>query len=197
MFTDADFKAPTLSKVIVFPYGEYVDTEDARTEIRNEERRYGRSYESVEAYENLHGPGYITEYTPRDFPDNGWQISRGTGKNGSGVDSQSGSGGIRHRGEGGLRSGSEVDNKISSGAARRMLVDTFEEMIQSEDERKLVDTYRQYLNATEDLEAPLVEVRKQIAEKVKARAPAAEIAELRKQAAADVNDGALFGHSAK
>lgn len=95
----------------------------------------------------------------------------------------------------------DIHRKISAMASRQLLVDAFEEMIQSEDERKLVDTYRQYLNATEDIEAPLVEVRKQIAEKVKAKAPAAEIAELRKQAATmqaalDANDAALLSMEA-
>ena len=95
----------------------------------------------------------------------------------------------------------DIHRKISAMASRQMLADAFEGMIQSEDERKLVDTYRQYLNATEDIEAPLVEVRKQIAEKVKAKAPAAEIAALRKHAAAmqaalDANDAALLSMEA-
>ena len=110
MFTDADFKAPTLSKVIVFPYGEYVDTEEARIRIRNEARIYGTTDQSVTAIENLLGPGYISQYLARNFPDYGGKISRGTGEIGSGVDSQSGSRGIRHRGEGGLHSGSEIDS---------------------------------------------------------------------------------------
>ena len=110
MFTDADFKAPTLSKVIVFPYGEYVDTEDARTAIRNEVRNYGRSYQSVEFFESLHGPGFVTEYNAQNYSAYAGQISRGKGKDGSGVDSQSGSRGIRHKGEGGLHSGSEIDS---------------------------------------------------------------------------------------
>lgn len=110
MFTDADFKAPTLSKVIVFPYGEYVDTEDARTAIKNEVRNYGRSYQSVEFFESLHGPGFVSEYNAKNYSAYGGQISRGTGENGSGVDSQSGSRGIRHGGEGGLHSGPEIDS---------------------------------------------------------------------------------------
>lgn len=90
-----------------------------------------------------------------------------------------------------------VSRKISAMASRQMLADAFEGMIQSEDERKLVDTYRRYLDAAGDLEAPLVEVRKQIAEKVKAKAPKEEIAALRKQAASmqtalDANDAALL-----
>lgn len=94
-------------------------------------------------------------------------------------------------------SSTDIRYKISAMASRHMLADAFEEMIQSEDERKLVDTYRQYLDATEDLEAPLVEVRRQIREKVKANAPKEDIAALRKQAASmqtalDANDAALL-----
>lgn len=113
MFTDADFKAPTLSKVILFPYGEYVNTEEARIRIRNEARIYGTTDQSVTAIENMLGPGYVTQYFARNFSDYGGQISRGTRANGGGVDSQSGSRGVRHGRESGLYTGSEVDNKIS------------------------------------------------------------------------------------
>ena len=95
----------------------------------------------------------------------------------------------------------DIHRKISAMASRKMLADAFEEMIQSEDERKLVDAYRQYLDATDDLEAPLVEVRQKIREKVKANAPKEEISALRKQAASmqaalDANDAALLSMEA-
>ncbi len=61
-------------------------------------------------------------------------------------------------------------NKLSIGASREMLVDAFEEMIQSPEERRLVDTYRNYLGTASGIQYQLQEVRKEIRQKVKDKA---------------------------
>ena len=108
MFTDGDYKAPTLSKVIVFPYGEFVDTSNERTMIRNEARNTGRTNQSTAIIENLYGPGFVTEYyTPRYRAD-GRSIGQGERTNRSGSDSESGSRGVRYAETDGLQPGQKV-----------------------------------------------------------------------------------------
>ena len=82
MFTDGDLNAPTLSKVIVFPYGEFVDTTQESEMIRNEARVYGRTSQSTEVLEGLYGPGFVTEYNTPSHRSNGWKSGQRKGTNG-------------------------------------------------------------------------------------------------------------------
>ena len=109
MFTDGDYKAPTLSKVIVFPYGEYVDTSDERTMIRNEARTTGRTSQSTKAIERVSGPGFVTEYYTPHYRADGREISRGEGTNSGRTASQTEGRGVRHDGTDGLQPGQKVN----------------------------------------------------------------------------------------
>lgn len=109
MFTDGDYKAPTLSKVIVFPYGEYVDTSDERTMIRNEARLTGRTSQSTKAIERVSGPGFVTEYYTPHYRADGREIARGEGTHSGGTASQSGGRGVRYGGKDGLQPGQKVN----------------------------------------------------------------------------------------
>ena len=114
MFTDGDYKAPTLSKVIVFPYGEYVDTSKERVMIRNEARTTGRTNQSTEFIERLSGPGFVTEYHAPHYRADGREIARGEGTHSSRTASKSGGRGVRHGGTDGLQSGHEVNHDFLS-----------------------------------------------------------------------------------
>ena len=62
MFTDGDFKAPTLSKVIVFAENYDANMAYVKGRIFDEERRTAGHGEAVELLNRMYGDGFIHEY---------------------------------------------------------------------------------------------------------------------------------------
>ena len=81
MFTDGDFKAPTLSKVIVFDTNYDANMAYAKGRIFDEERRTAGHGEAVELLNRMYGDGFIHEYNVRNYQRNDWQDGRGEGSN--------------------------------------------------------------------------------------------------------------------
>lgn len=81
MFTDGDFKAPTLSKVIVFDTNYDANMAYAKGLIFDEERRTAGHGEAVELLNRMYGDGFIHEYNVRNYQRNDWQDGRGEGSN--------------------------------------------------------------------------------------------------------------------
>ena len=81
MFTDGDFKAPTLSKVIVFDTNYDANMAYAKGLIFDEERRTAGHGEAVELLNRMYGDGFIHEYNVRNYQRNDWQDRRGEGSN--------------------------------------------------------------------------------------------------------------------
>ena len=81
MFTDGDFKAPTLSKVIVFAENYDANMAYVKGRIFDEERRTAGHGEAVELLNRMYGDGFIHEYNVRNYQRNDWQDGRGEGSN--------------------------------------------------------------------------------------------------------------------
>ena len=81
MFTDGDFKAPTLSKVIVFDTNYDANMAYAKGRIFDEERRTAGHGEAVELLNRMYGDGFIHEYNARNYQRDDWQDRRGEGSN--------------------------------------------------------------------------------------------------------------------
>lgn len=81
MFTDGDFKAPTLSKVIVFAENFDANMAYVKGRIFDEERRTAGHGEAVELLNRMYGDGFIHEYNVRNYQRNDWQDRRGEGSN--------------------------------------------------------------------------------------------------------------------
>ena len=81
MFTDGDFKAPTLSKVIVFDTNYDANMAYAKGLIFDEERRTAGHGEAVELLNRMYGDGFIHEYNARNYQRDDWQDRRGEGSN--------------------------------------------------------------------------------------------------------------------
>ena len=81
MFTDGDFKAPTLSKVIVFDTSYEANMAHVKGRIFDEERRTAGHGEAVELLNRMYGDGFIHEYNVRNYQRNDWQDRRGEGSN--------------------------------------------------------------------------------------------------------------------
>ena len=181
MFTDGDFKAPTLSKVIEFVYGEYVDTSEERTRIRNEARLYGSTDKSTKALENMYGPGFVTQYDARNYSAYGRKVGRGerayrTGPNFRGEGRE-----IRQSGEDRLHSGQKIDRKLpvaEDTSPRALLANAFEGIAQKEAERQRIAEYRENLDALNEQEQKMAGkqiARKQAAaQKARKNAPSAK-----------------------
>lgn len=81
MFTDGDFKAPTLSKVIVFDTNYDANMAYAKGLIFDEERRTAGHGEAVELLNRMYGDGFIHEYNAKNYQRDDWQDRRGEGSN--------------------------------------------------------------------------------------------------------------------
>lgn len=81
MFTDGDFKAPTLSKVIVFDTSYEANMAHVKGRIFDEERRTAGHGEAVELLNRMYGDGFIHEYNARNYQRDDWQDRRGKGSN--------------------------------------------------------------------------------------------------------------------
>ena len=81
MFTDGDFKAPTLSKVIVFAENYDANMAYVKGRIFDEERRTAGHGEAVELLNRMYGDGFIHEYNARNYQRDDWQDRRGEGSN--------------------------------------------------------------------------------------------------------------------
>ncbi len=81
MFTNGDFKAPTLSKVIVF--NDEYETRMAKPKewIYNEARNTGRLEVAYQAIENMYGEGYVSEFNSRAYKADAWEDGRREGAN--------------------------------------------------------------------------------------------------------------------
>lgn len=81
MFTDGDFNAPTLSKVIVFAENYDANMAYVKGRIFDEERRTAGHGEAVELLNHMYGDGFIHEYNARNYQRDDWQDRRGEGSN--------------------------------------------------------------------------------------------------------------------
>ena len=81
MFTDGDFKAPTLSKVIVFAENYDANMAYVKGRIFDEERRTAGHGEAVELLNRMYGDGFIHEYNAKNYQRDDWQDRRGEGSN--------------------------------------------------------------------------------------------------------------------
>ena len=81
MFTDGDFKAPTLSKVIVFAENFDANMAYVKGRIFDEERRTAGHGETVEFFNSMYGDGFIHEYNGRNYKTNEGENRRGEGSN--------------------------------------------------------------------------------------------------------------------
>ena len=81
MFTDGDFKAPTLSKVIVFDTNYDANMAYVKGRIFDEERRTAGHGETVEFFNSMYGDGFIHEYNGRNYKKNEGENRRGEGSN--------------------------------------------------------------------------------------------------------------------
>lgn len=92
----------------------------------------------------------------------------------------------------------DIRHKLAVGAVKReMLADAFEELVASPEDRRLIDTYRNYISTADEIQQQIEEARAQIRQKVKDKAPNSEIAPLRQtvnslQSVLDANDEALL-----
>ena len=102
MFTDGDFNAPTLSKVICFTLDGGEEVDHTRRMIRDEAERTGRTDKSVSFAEGLYGSWFIAEYNARYYHTNEGQDRQGEGTNSQGTSTQSGGRGVRYGGTDGL-----------------------------------------------------------------------------------------------
>jgi len=190
MFTDADWKAPTLSKVIVFPYGEYVDTSAERAMIRNEARKYGTTAKSTENVESIFGPGFVSEFHKPYRETYGREDGNREGKDGSTVLEESNSRGVRYDGEDGLLFGQR--NKLPVGedtSPRALLANAFEGVVQNDIEKRNLEKYQSRVAELDEEEAKLRELRAQIKELSFAKGPRdkAKLSKLRTEANATAN----------
>ena len=142
MFTDADWKALTLSKVIFFPYGEYVDTSEERVAIRYEAEKYGTTNNATNALERMHGPGFVSEYhKPYRSPDGG-ENAYGKGTDCRATSGESEVRGVRYGGESGLHSVQK--NKLQVGpdtSPRALLANAFEGVVRNDIEKRNLEKY--------------------------------------------------------
>lgn len=83
MFTDGDFHAPTLSRVVVFETEYESLTADAKELIYNDAKVTGDLQESLALIEETFGPGFASAYDARDYRTDGRQNGRGKGNNSS------------------------------------------------------------------------------------------------------------------
>jgi len=83
MFTDGDFHAPTLSRVVVFETEYESLTADAKEMIYNHAEVTGDLQESLALIEETFGPGFASAYDARDYRTDGRQNGRGKGNNSS------------------------------------------------------------------------------------------------------------------
>jgi site-specific DNA-cytosine methylase len=102
MFTDGNFKAPTLSKVICFTLDGGKDVDDTRRMIRDEAERTGRTDKSVSFAEGLYGSWFIAEYNARYYHADARQDGQGERTDSQGIATESEGRGVRHGGAHGL-----------------------------------------------------------------------------------------------
>ena len=76
MYTDGDYKAPTLSKVIVFETRYDANMADVKGKVFDEERNTARNGETIEFLNGLYGAGFVTEYNARTYQRNGRENGR-------------------------------------------------------------------------------------------------------------------------
>lgn len=83
MFTDGDFHAPTLSRVVVFETEYESLTADTKELIYKDAKVTGDLQESLALIEETFGPGFASAYDARDYRTDGRQNGRGKGNNSS------------------------------------------------------------------------------------------------------------------
>ena len=88
MFTDGDFKAPTLSKVIVFDTNYDANMAYAKGLIFDEERRTAGHGEALRAIEDLFGEGYVSEYNSKIYKPDAWKNRGREREDGRGIDQE-------------------------------------------------------------------------------------------------------------
>ena len=110
MFTDGDFKTPTLSKVICFTLDGGKEVDYTRRMIRDEAERTGRTDKSVSFAEGLYGSWFIAEYNVRDYHAYARQDGTGEGTDSQGTVTQGEGRGVRHGGKNGLQAGHDVNH---------------------------------------------------------------------------------------
>ena len=88
MFTDGDFKAPTLSKVIVFDTNYDANMAYAKGLIFDEERRTAGHGEALRAIEDLFGEGYVSEYNSKIYKPDAWKNRGREREDGRGFDQE-------------------------------------------------------------------------------------------------------------
>ena len=185
MFTDGDFKAPTLSKVIVFTLDGGKDVDDTRRMIRDEARRTGRTDQSISLAERVYGSWFVAEYNARYYRAYGWENGQGEGANRSGTPAESEGRGVRHSGEDEVRKGRGLKSaspKSRGLSPRQLLADAFEEMVQTPQERQMIDEYRANISKVEDVQERLKKVRAKIHELTVSKGDKSKIAALNKTA---------------
>ena len=155
MFTDADYKAPSLTSVIV------VKAPDKRMQdyvvrwIIDEISESGSVEYAYELVSSVYGQGIVSWYHQKDFYSYDWENGQREGNDGRGADSESGSRGIRHR------------NKLPVGedsSPRALLSNAFEELAKTDMEREYIRKYRERVVQFQELEAKLKDLRAQIRE---------------------------------
>ena len=167
MFTDGEYKAPTLSKVIEFVYGDLYDTTKEKGMIRNEARETGRTEKSTALIERMHGEGVIAEYNAGDYKGYDWKNGRGEGTYRGRTDSKSGSRGVRYGGENGLYDRHEIKKKFPVGedtSLRALLANAFEELAKTDAENESIRKYQERVAQFQELETKLKDLRAQIRE---------------------------------
>ena len=185
MFTDADFKSPTLSKVICFTLDGGKDVDETRRMIRDEAERTGRTDESVSFAEELYGSWFIAEYNARDYKAYAWQNRRGEGAYSRSASAESEGRGVRYRGENEVRKGRGLKNKSPNPhgmSPRQLLADAFDELVQTPRERELMDQYRNNIAKVDEVQERLRKLRDKISQLTKAKGDKGKIAELNKTA---------------
>ena len=185
MFTDGDFKAPTLSKVICFTFDGGKDVDETRRMIRDEAERTGRTDESVSFAEELYGSWFIAEYNARDYQAYAWKNGRGEGAYRSGTSAESEGRGVRYGGENEVREGRGLKNKSPNSrgmSPRQLLADAFDDLVQNPKERELMAEYRKNIANVEDVQERLRKLRGRISELTKENGDKAKIAEMNKTA---------------
>ena len=160
MFTDADFKAPSLSSVIS------VETTDKRTQFYvtrwiideiNEHGSVGYAYDLVSG---VYGQEVVHWYHQEDFHSDDWENGNREGKNGEKTDSEGRSRGIRYISD-------DANYKLPVGAdtsPRALLANAFESVAQTDIEKSNLEKYRSKLADLEEMEAKLSELKAQIKE---------------------------------
>lgn len=88
MFTNGDFKAPTLSKVIVFDTNYDANMAYAKGLIFDEERRTAGHGEALRAIEDLFGEGYVSEYNSKIYKPDAWKNRGREREDGRGFDQE-------------------------------------------------------------------------------------------------------------